>query len=362
VTAAEARPDLQPRPVDDISGRDSRRGWITTAWIAGGLALLGGAAVISAVAVDTDSGQDVRHLLGAVAHDLAHLRWQFAPIVIGFGAAHYVATALAARAAVGTGVDLRELTLVQLAAAAANRLTPAGLGGSAVLTRYLTRRGLDVRRSLGVVVTLVVLGALADVIVLTLIVAIGGVFGLGGGLHELTRLWSKLRHLLGQAASPWVAAVAGALMALVVVIWMRRHRQRRERRRDRQPGAVIDPLRELLRRPADLAILLTASGATTLILGLAFAASTHMTPGPQPQVSIGAIIVAYMVAAAAGTVVPIPAGLGSTEAALVGVLVAAQVPAAHAVQVTLVFRVITFWAPAAIGVLVTRHLRRVGAL
>ena len=87
-----------------------------------------------------------------------------------------------------------------------------------------------------------------------------------------------------------------------------------------------------------------------------------MVPGTRPSADVGALVVAFMAASAAGSAVPVPAGLGSTEAALVGVLVAAHVPAAHAVEVVLVFRLITFWLPAGVGVIATRHLRKVRAL
>jgi hypothetical protein len=41
--------------------------------------------------------------------------------------------------------------------------------------------------------------------------------------------------------------------------------------------------------------------------------------------------------------VPTPAGVGSTETALVLVLTTDGVPTAHAVEVVVIFRVITFW-------------------
>ena len=92
------------------------------------------------------------------------------------------------------------------------------------------------------------------------------------------------------------------------------------------------------------------------------AASTAMVPGPRPNESIGALIVAFMIGSAAGNAVPVPAGLGATEAALTGVLVAAAVPAAHAIEIVLLFRLITFWAPAAVGILTAAALRRRGAI
>jgi uncharacterized membrane protein YbhN (UPF0104 family) len=69
-----------------------------------------------------------------------------------------------------------------------------------------------------------------------------------------------------------------------------------------------------------------------------------------------------MIGAAAGSAVPVPAGLGSTEAALVAVLVGLHVPAAHAVEEVLIFRTLTFWLPAIAGVLATRYLTKRNAL
>jgi uncharacterized membrane protein YbhN (UPF0104 family) len=324
-----------------------------------GLAVLSGAALFSAASADRDAGVDLRRLIAGVGDNLSDLRWQFAPIVLALAAAHYVATGIAARAAAGITPGLRELTLVQLAAAAANRITPAGIGGATVNARYFTRRGLELRSAVAIVAAVAVIGGLADVLVLLGVVLAGGVLGLGGGLHELNQLATRLHRLITGVDHPIALIVIAVLVAAGFAGWALMRQRRAER-----PTAVarLRPLADLLRRPADLATLLAASGATTLILAFAFAATTHLTPGPVPTISVGALIVAYMVAAAAGSAVPIPAGLGSTEAALTAVLVAGHVPAVHAVQVVLVFRVITFWLPAAVGVVAARHLRRTGAL
>jgi uncharacterized membrane protein YbhN (UPF0104 family) len=125
---------------------------------------------------------------------------------------------------------------------------------------------------------------------------------------------------------------------------------------------MVVPVRALLRRPRALATLLVASGSTTLILGCAFVATTVMVPGPHPAAGIGTLLVAFMLGAAAGSAVPIPAGLGSTEAALVAVLLSVHVPAAQAVEEVLIFRLITFWSPAAVGVLASRYLYRRAAI
>jgi uncharacterized membrane protein YbhN (UPF0104 family) len=80
-------------------------------------------------------------------------------------------------------------------------------------------------------------------------------------------------------------------------------------------------------------------------------------PNPRPTIALGGLLVAFKLAAAAGTSVPIPAGLGTTEAALIAVLVTAHVQAGHAVQVVLIFRLVTFWLPV-LALLALRHLHR----
>jgi uncharacterized membrane protein YbhN (UPF0104 family) len=247
---------------------------------------------ITAATVDTDSGHDLLGLTRKVGGDIAVLRWQYAAVVVVLAGLHYLATALAAKAAAGLPLRLGETVLVQLSAAAANRITPAGLGGSALTARFFARRGMDATAAIGAVSALAVLGALADLIVVCGLVLAGAWLGIGGGSSELNLLYTHMRHLLG----------------------------------------------------------------------IAFVASTAMVPGTHPSVPFAGLLVAFMIGAAAGSAVPVPAGLGSTEAALVAVLMSAKVPASHAVEVVMIYRLITFWAPAVVGVFASRRLYRLAAL
>ena len=337
-------------------GVQHRRPWV---WIIGcGLALLASAATISAATVDSDSGTDLVGVARTTAHDIGRLRWQYTAIVVALAALHYLATAVAARSAAGVPLRLGETLLVQLAAAAANRLTPAGLGGSALTARYFTRRGLDAPAAIGAVTALAVLGALADLLVLTTLVLLGSWLGLHGSAHELGRLTGHITHLLGPLCSPWLWAALALLGTAVLGACAARYQTAHARRWVH----IWQPTRRLAQRPVALLTLLLASGSTTLVLGLAFVATTAMVPGPQPATGLGALLVAFMLGSAAASAVPMPAGLGSTDAALIAVLISVHVPAAHAVEEALIFRLLTFWAPAAIGVLATRSLCRRRAL
>lgn len=348
--------DAPPAAIEPDTGRARRNP--PTWMIVCGLLLLGAAATISAVTVDGDSGTDLLGLARLIALDIGQLRWQYTAAVLALASLHYLATAIAARAAAGVPLRLGETVLVQLAAAAANRLTPAGLGGSAVTARYFTLRGLDAPAAVGAVSALAVLGALADLLVLTVLVLAGSWLGLHGSAHEITLLTTHITQLLGPLRSPWLWAAVVVFGAGVSVVFALRGRAGRLGR----SMHFWQPVWRLARQPKALATLILASGCTTLVLGFAFVATTAMVPGPQPAVGLGALLIAFMLGAAAGAAVPVPAGLGSTEAALIAVLISVQVPATHAVEEVLIFRLLTFWAPAVAGLLATRTLRRRHAL
>lgn len=315
------------------------------------------AAAVSAALLDSDGGTDVLDRLRQVTLGAAHLRWQYGAIVLALSALYFVASAVATRAAAGIALPVGETMLVQLSAAAANRVTPAGLGGAGVNVRYLTRRGLHLPAALGAIAALSVLGAVADLLLLIGVVLAGWSVGLGGGAHEIAQLAGHVAALLAPLRSVWLwTAVAVLGVALAGWLLLRPPSHPREWLR------FWAPARSLLSRPRALATLLVSSGATTFVIGLAFVASAAMVPGARPAAPIGALLVAYMLAAAAGSSVPTPGGLGSTDAALVAVLLSVRVPAAQAIEAVLVFRLITFWLPAVVGVFVSRHLYRSHAL
>ncbi len=276
---------------------------------------------------------------------------------------YQVAAAGAARAAAGVPLPFAELLGVQFVAAAANRLTPVGLGSVAVTGRYFTRRGrLAPAQSAAALTSLSLLGGLADVAAFAILIAAGSAIGLAGAARELPTLAERLAAIIPRPAGWWLwtagaAAVIG--IGVGIVLWRRHRVARRVGAALRHYAAAVATL---LARPRRLAGLLSASAATTLLLAAGFAAAAILTPAGLPSGDAGALMIGYMVAAAAGNLVPTPGGIGGVDAALVGVLLASGVPLAHAVATVLVFRLITFWAPALLGLCLVRGLRRRGAL
>ncbi|TDD75029.1 lysylphosphatidylglycerol synthase transmembrane domain-containing protein [Actinomadura rubrisoli] len=285
--------------------------------------------------------------LRPAATAVRHMRWGFLPALLLLSLLHYVFAALALRGASGRPLPLHETTLTQFTAAAANRITPGGLGAVAVNTRYLVCRGMPLPRAAVAVAVLQVAGVPADLIL------IAAVLGLGGGNgRTLDAMGSHAAHAAGLVPAVPLLVVAGCLLPAAVLMG---------RRAARSPaiGRAVCGFADLCRRPRDLALTLGASAGTTLVLGLAFALSVLAVPQTEADPGdILALLAAYLVGAAAGSAVPSPGGVGSTEATLVAALAALGIPAGPALQAVLLFRVITFWAPVPVGLLACRTLRR----
>ena len=321
--------------------------------------------VVTAPVADPDSRGSLWTSLRDASADLHWRSWLFIPVVAGLAGLHYLLAGTALRAAAGTRLGRWETTLVQLAAAAANRVVPAGLGAAAVNVRYLCRRGLTPAPAAGAVGAVGVLGALADGLLLLVVLLIGAWIGFSGGAHELsavgTGLW-RLVDRIGQLPRP---AQAGLALAVVAIVGCFRSLQRARGRSHAAAAAksIADAARHALAlrsRPGDLIVLMASSAGTTLVLGVAFAVCTVGVSGATRDA--GALVVAYLVGAAAAAALPVPAGLGSTEATLVAALVAAHIRTADAVQAVLIFRLVTFWAPVPLGILAVRTLRKRRAL
>jgi uncharacterized membrane protein YbhN (UPF0104 family) len=266
------------------------------------------------------------------------LRWAYVPALIALAAAHYVLAAIALRAVAGTRLPLRDTVMTQLTAAAANRVTPGGLGGSAVNVRFLSCHGIPLRTAIAAVAAMHVLGGLADLPM----IAVASPWAGGEVLARLYEVATDLRVL---------AVAAAAAVAAIIVLHRRRQRSGDgDRWADARAGVAT-----LVRRPRDLLVMMAASAATTLSMGVAFALSVLAVPGAAEPGQAGALIVAYLIGGSLSGLVPVPAGLGTTEAVLIAALAALDVATGPAIQSVLLFRVITHWAPAPIGVLTARR-------
>ncbi|HEY7487766.1 MAG TPA: lysylphosphatidylglycerol synthase transmembrane domain-containing protein [Streptosporangiaceae bacterium] len=336
-----------------------RRGW----WLKAGLL---GAVVAGLLAwaplADEDDLADVGAFVRSLVDGIESVRWQFVPLIAVLTALHYLFAGVALRAGAGGGLRMREVTLVQFAAAAANRLTPPGIGGAVVNARYLVRRRRPVSDAVGVVASVNLLGGLADGLLFLAVLAV--TWASGTGALPVSAVGSRVHGL--PAPPPHAVAAIAALAASLVVVWWLVRRRRARRGGLGAPGAAVAhscaAAVRVLRRPRDLVTLLIASAGTTLVMAVAFAISVMAVPHGPPVDRFAVLLAAYLIGAAAGSAAPTPAGMGSTETALTAMLLAVNVGVAPAVQGVLLFRALTFWAPVPIGVVAAGQLRRRSAL
>jgi uncharacterized membrane protein YbhN (UPF0104 family) len=361
-----------PGAADSFSVGALRRRRIPAAQWLVAEALLILVALAAAAATDHDFAASVLRVSTSAADRVREAPWEIAPALLLVAVVHYLTAAVALRTAAGMKLPLYQTFKVQLAAAAANRLTPAGLGGAAVNARYLTRKGQDSTRSISTVSSLGVLGSLAKSIVFILVTVLGSWFGMRGGAHELGGLSHRMtRPVVGAwQALGWtglLAVVAGIGLVVTAFRAWRRRRPGAEQRAARISSFLLRlrhdlrvQVSELAHAPGRLLILLACSAASTLSLAIGFLLTAQFAPHGT-TIGAGGLVIAYMLGGMAGSVAP-GAGAGATEAALAGILIAGHMPASVAISCVLLFRITTFWAPAVAGVWAVRSLRREAAI
>jgi undecaprenyl-diphosphatase len=250
----------------------------------------------------------------------------------------YVMAAVALIGATPQPLALGRTSVVQLAGAFTNRLTPAGLGGVATNVRYLERAGS--KRSAAV--TAVGADATAGFVVHVLMLAI---------LLPLVGLRSSLR-----LPSPpdldayWAVAVFIVVSLAILGVWNWRRRF--------SSFAALWPRADvaaIVRSPRRLLLLLGGSAGVTSAQAFVLVASLEALGVHLPVVTVVAVFVAGTALAAAA---PTPGGLGALEAALVAGLAQVGAPTAPAIAAVLTARLIGYWLPVLPGWLAYRLLRQ----
>ena len=302
----------------------------------------------------------MRDQSGDTGNALTQLPWAVIACAVALGVAtvvHFLAAGATLRAVSGRALPWGETGLVQLAAAATDRVVPTGMGGAAVNGRYLLRTGLApgaVATALG---GLAALGALSDAAYVAAVVTLGPRVGAGGAASEF-------KTLVAQGISSgrhqwWLVFAIAAVAATVILVRLRGRVMRGSVTAIRHAAAHAVAL---VTSPRRLATATAASMATTAVLSLGFVTAVSTGGHAVKPLPVGALIALYLVAAAAGNATPLPAFFGLTEAALIGGLVVAGYTSTSATVAVLVFRLVTYWLPLPVGIWATRRLRRVRLL
>ena len=234
----------------------------------------------------------------------------------------------------------RQAVPAVLASTAANAMTPAGLGGSALAARLHARTGLSADEA----VAAVTLRALAS-----------GVAGLLVALFAAATLGLPRPSLPGPGHTAALVAATLAVGAAAFALACPHRRGRVAHHLRGTAGAAAG----VLKHPTRTALLVL--GAVAVIAAqLLILDGAVRTVGA--HVGVGALLVTLLGSSAARAAVPSPGGIGPVEAALVTGLAALGLPVAAATVAVAVYRTAGLWLPVAAGVLSMRVLRRKGLL
>lgn len=279
--------------------------------------------------------------LGAVPGAVAALPsgnpgWLVVAALAAFGT--HLASTVSVVAASGRALPLARTLAVEVAAAALNRVTPAGLGRAAALTRYYERSGLDRWQAVTATGTNVAAGAAVHTVALPVAAAVA----LAGGL-VLPRVPVLPLWVWGVASTAGLGLLAGLLGGS----WQGRRWLQLAR-------TCAVQLIDVLRRPRSAAALFGGAIGVNAMFTLALYACAHAFG---VQLGVGAAAFVYLGASLAAAVVPVPGGLGTTEAALLAGLVASGAAAGPALSAVLAHRLVTHWLPVLPGLWCLRRLR-----
>jgi uncharacterized membrane protein YbhN (UPF0104 family) len=319
--------EVRTEPIALLSSRDERSGrsWIRPL----GLALALASAVVLAM--------QLRH--AHLGETLSTVRPGFVVLAFAWTALSMVAAAYNLLGFTPARLRLGQTLLVQVATSGLRIIAPSAVSTPAVTIRYLVRSGVrtpDALATVGAAQT-------AQLLVTTLLVASLGIASgdtAGGGHLNITSL-----------------LVGGFVLALVLTVLAAIGRyHERVRSIAAQAGRSIATLgRHLRRRPAMVGVGVLASGVLTVTHILAFAACVSAVGG---HVSLLALATIYLAAAAAGSIVPTPGGLGAVEAALIAGLTTAGLTLPAATGAALLSRLVAVWLPSIPGWIAVIALRR----
>jgi uncharacterized membrane protein YbhN (UPF0104 family)/tRNA A-37 threonylcarbamoyl transferase component Bud32 len=271
---------------------------------------------------------------------LRQAEWRWVLVAVALSAITYVAAALSLTGFVLEKLRFVTTLLVQLAGNFVTLVTPAAVGGVALNIRYLNRAKVapaDAASSVGVSQ---VFAFVLHMLLLIIFVV------LTGGSRKSIRPppgWSYI-----------VLAAVGAVVLAVLALPAGRRLVRS--RVAPALGQVIPRLLDIAQRPAKLAE--GIGGALTLTLSyiVCLYVSVLAVGGHAQFFAVGFV---FLSSSAIASVVPTPGGIGVAEATLsAGLAAVAHVAAPYVVSAVLIFRLITFYVPAALGWLALNYLQR----
>jgi uncharacterized protein (TIRG00374 family) len=288
-------------------------------------------------------------LLGQlIAHNpvtaLSHANWLWVLAAAAASVVSYVGAAMSLTGFVPERLPFWRTFLAQVAGSFVKLVAPAAVGGVALNARFLQRANIRSGQAVASVGASQLAGLGMHIV---LLLSFGFIAGTGNS-SDIPSSRSVIAGLLIAAVLVLVAAAIPPLRR-----WLTSHV------RNLFLG-VIPRMLDLVRSPVKL---VTGFGGIILV-SLAFVAcldaSIRAFGGSLPFATIAVI---YLTGNAAGSAVPVPGGIGTIDAALIGLLsTLGGLSGTVAAPAVIVFRLMTFWLPVFPGWIAFSFLQRKQAL
>lgn len=303
------------------------------------LALFGGAAAGYLLVLQLTSPND--NPLATLAR--ARPEWVALALLCALGG--LVAATMSYAGFVPERLDPWRTFLLQVAGGFANVVTPVGLGGLAISTRFLQRIGVSSGQAVSSI-------GVAQTVGLVLHLLLTGVFGYLTTVHYR----ASTTHVSPLLVDLVLAVLAATALFTLVSLGVPRLRHWLAGRIAPLLSGVLPRLRDLLHQPGKLAV----GVGGQLLVSLAGSACLYccvLALGRQP--GFAAVALANLVGGALGSAVPTPGGIGGVEVVLAGALAqTAGLSYDDALVAVLLYRLLTLWLPVLPGWLAFVWLQR----
>lgn len=263
-------------------------------------------------------------------------------VAFGMGLLTYVGSAMGLVAFSPERLGVWRTILVQVAASVISLVAPAGIGPAALNLRFLNKARISTPMAVATV-GLVQLSQFITTVLLLMTVAL--VTGSAGSLSA--------------PSGSVILAVALTLMIIGVVLLVPTVRAWVWERVAPTMQQVWPRVVWVVSNPRRLATGIAGNLIMTAGYVAAFGASLAAFGYQLPLTNLA---ITYLASNSIGAVVPSPGGIGPVEAALTAGLTLAGIPAAAAVSVAILFRVLTFWGRVPLGWAALRYLQHKDAL
>jgi uncharacterized protein (TIRG00374 family) len=278
-----------------------------------------------------------------VYHVITTANWAWSGLALVASFASYVAAAFMLRGFVPEPLPLWRTVLAQFAGSFVKLVAPAAVGGVAINTRYLQKRGIHPGSAVASVGASQLIMLVFHILLLALFAYITG--------STTPTSFTPSRTL--------VLVLLGVAVLVVAVLGVPPLRRLVTSRLRKLFSNVLPRLLDVLQSPRKMIEASFGTLSITLAFIVCLDACVAAFGG---TLSFTAVAVVFLTANAIGSAAPTPGGLGAVEVALVGGLTVAGVRPELATSAVLLYRLLTFWLPVLPGWAAFTYLQRNDAL